>query len=154
MKTLGDKGNTLTNDQGATTAYSNTGLEAGKQYTYKMRAFSIPEDGVKVYGAYSDAYTVAVKPEAPELTVSSPNDERAALEWNAVNGAAGYQIWMAESEDGEYKIVKSVTDGSTSYTKTGLSSGKTYYFKVRAYAEVDGRKCFSAFTDIESVTVK
>ena len=154
VKTLGDKGNTLTNDQGATIAYSNTGLEAGKQYTYKMRAFSIPEDGVKVYGAYSDAYTVAVKPETPKATVTSTKAGRAELSWNAVNGAAGYQIWMAESQNGEYKIVKSVTDGSTAYNKTGLSSGKTYYFKVRAYAEVDGRKCFSAFTDIKNVRVR
>ena len=154
VKTLGDKGNTLTNDQGATIAYSNTGLEAGKQYTYKMRAFAIPEDGVKVFGAYSDAYTVAVKPETPKATVTSTKAGRAELSWNAVNGAAGYQIWMAESQNGEYKIVKSVTDGSTAYNKTGLSSGKTYYFKVRAYAEVDGRKCFSAFTDIKNVRVR
>ncbi|MBQ5711015.1 MAG: hypothetical protein IIV61_00220, partial [Oscillospiraceae bacterium] len=38
VKTLGDRGNTLTNDQGDVTAYSNTGLTAGGKYTYKMRA--------------------------------------------------------------------------------------------------------------------
>ncbi|MGN0294240.1 MAG: hypothetical protein ACI4D3_09590 [Lachnospiraceae bacterium] len=33
VKTLGDKGNELTDNQGATTAYSNTGLDSGKTYT-------------------------------------------------------------------------------------------------------------------------
>ena len=154
IKTLGDKGNSLTNDQGATTAYSNTGLEAGKQYTYRMRAFAIPEDGVKVFGAYSDEFTVAVMPEAPEVSATSPKPGRAELSWEAVNGAAGYQIWMAESGNGEYKIIKSVTDGSTAYTKYDLTSGKTYYFKVRAYVEVKDKKTFGAYSDIQSVTVK
>ena len=154
VKTLGDKGNELTNNQGATTAYSNTGLTAGENYTYKMRAFMITEDGRKVFGAYSDEYTVAAMPDAPVVTGTSPKATRAQLTWDALNGAAGYQIWMAEAEDGEYKIVKSVTDGSTTYTKYDLTSGKTYYFKVRAYTEVEGKKTFGAYSEIVSVDVQ
>ena len=45
VKTLGDRDNKLVDNQGKTTAYSNTGLEAGKTYTYKMRAFAIVEEG-------------------------------------------------------------------------------------------------------------
>ena len=154
VKTLGDKGNTLTNNQGATTAYSNVDLEAGKTYTYKMRAFRITEDGRKVFGTYSDEFTVAVMPETPVVTATSPKAERVQLTWAAVNGAAGYQIWMAD-ENGNYKIVKSLTDGTvTSYTKYDLTSGQTYSFKVRAYTEVDGKKTFGAYTDVLTVTVK
>ena len=154
VKTLGDKGNELTDNQGATTAYSNTGLTAGETYTYKMRAFMITEDGRKVFGAYSDEYAVAVMPETPVVTGTSPTATRAQLTWDALNGAAGYQIWMAEAEDGEYKIVKSITDGSTTYTKYDLTSGKTYYFKVRAYTEVEGKKTFGAYSEVLGVTVK
>ena len=156
VKTLGDKGNTLTDNQGGTTAYSNTGLEAGKTYTYKMRAFAIVEDGVKVFGAYSDPFTVAVMPEAPAMTATAGSRKgRAELSWNAVNGAAGYQVWMSESVNGGYTLVKSITDGATtSYTKYDLTSGKTYYFKVRAYTEVDGKKTFGIYSDAKGVTVK
>ena len=154
VKTLGDKGNTLTNDQGGTTAYSNTGLTAGKTYTYKMRAFRITDDGRKVFGAYSDEYTVAVMPETPTLTVTSPKAGRAKLSWNALNGAAGYQVWMSESPDTGFSIAKSVTDGSTTYTKYGLESGKTYYFKIRAYVEVDGKKTFGAYSQTIAVTIQ
>ena len=154
VKTLGDRGNELTDNQGATTAYSNTGLTAGETYTYKMRAFMITEDGKKVFGAYSDEYSVAVMPEVTEMTLSSVKAGRAQIEWTAVNGAAGYQIWMADAEDGEYKIVKSITDGSTSYTKYDLESGNTYFFKIRAYSEVDGRKTFGAYTEVGSVVIQ
>ena len=158
VKTLGDKGNELTDNQGATTAYSNTGLEAGKTYTYKMRAFMITTDvdgnAKKVFGAYSDEYTVAVMPETPVVTGASNKETRATLTWDALNGAAGYQIWMSETADGEYSIVKSITDGTTTYTKYDLTSGKTYYFKVRAYVEVEGKKTFGAHSEVVSVTVK
>ena len=154
VKTIGDKGTVLTQDMGSTTAYSNTGLTAGDTYTYKMRAFRITEDGRRVFGAYSDEITVAVMPDAPVITGSSTKATRAQISWEAVNGAAGYQIWMADAS-GEYKIVKSLTDGTiTSYTKYDLTSGETYTFKVRAYTEVDGKKTFGAYSNELAITVK
>ena len=152
-KTIGDRGMELTNNQGSTTAYSNVGLEAGKAYTYKMRAFCITEDGRKIFGAYSDEFTVAVMPEAPAITGTSPKAERAQISWDAINGAAGYQVWMSEA-GGAYKIVKSVTDGSTSATIYSLTSGTTYTFKVRAYTDVAGKKTFGAYSNELAITVK
>ncbi|MBR2422290.1 MAG: leucine-rich repeat protein [Oscillospiraceae bacterium] len=152
IKTLGDKDNVLTNNQGATTAYSNTGLTAGDNYTYRMRAFRITEDGKKVFGAYSDEFTVAVMPEAPVVTAASPKEGRVQLYWEAINGAAGYQVWM--QENGSWSIVKSVTDGSTTYTKTGLTAGTEYRFKIRAYTEVNGKKTFGDYSATVSSTAQ
>ena len=153
VKTLGDKGNELTNNQGATTAYSNTGLEAGATYTYKMRAFRITDDGRKVFGAYSDECVVATMPAAPTAQVESTKAGRATISWDVLN-AAGYQIWMAEG-NGEFKIVKSLTDNTVStYTKSDLTSGETYSFKVRAYSEVEGKKTFGAYSEVVTVTVQ
>ena len=153
VKTLGDRGNTLTSDKGSVSGYTNNGLASGVTYTYKMRAFKI-ENGKKVFGVYSDEISVAVKPQATTIAVTTPKAGRAQVSWDAVNGAAGYQIWMADAADGTYKIVKTITNGTTSYTKYDLTSGQTYYFKVRAYAEVNGHKSFSAYSDVASVTVK
>ena len=153
VKTLGDKGNTLTNNQGATTAYSNTGLEAGETYTYKMRAFRITEDGRKVFGTYSDECVVATMPAIPTVEAESVKAGRVNISWDVLN-AAGYQIWMADA-NGEYKIVKSITDNTVNtYTKYDLTSGETYSFKVRAYSEVEGKKTFGGYREVVTVTVK
>lgn len=155
IRTLGDRGNVLTNDQGSTTAYSNVGLEAGKIYTYKMRAFMITGDGGKVFGAYSDEYQVAVQPDTPTIQVSSPRADRAFIDWNAVDGATGYQIWMSTEQDGSYRIVKTINDGDISeYTKRELESGETYYFKVRAFIKIDDRTTFGEYSDIVPVTIQ
>ena len=118
-----------------------------------MRAFRITEDGRKIYGTYSDEFTVAVMPETPVVTVTSPKAERVQLTWDAVNGAAGYQVWMAD-ENGNYSIAKSIKDASTSTTIYGLTSGQEYSFKVRAYTDVDGKMTFGAYTDVLTVTVQ
>ena len=153
-KTIGDKGSVLTSDMGDVTAYTNTGLTAGETYTYKMRAFTILSDGRKIYGTYSDVYSVAVQPATPSVTVATPKAGRVQITWDAVNGAEGYQIWMADSANGQYQIVKTVTDGNNAYTKSDLASGKTYYFKMRAYATADNGMSFSAYSDMKSITAK
>ena len=153
IKTLGDRGSVLTNNQGGTTHYTSNGLKAGKTYTYKIRAFMITDDGRKIFGTFSDTYAVAVMPESTVMTATSPKAGRAQISWNAVSGAAGYQVWMAEG-NGAYKIAKSVTDGATAATLYGLSSGTKYSFKVRAYTEVDGKMTFGAYSSAVSVAIQ
>lgn len=60
VKTIGDIGDQLTNDQGATTSYSNTDLIPGESYTYMVRAFKITQDGRKIFGDYSEPVTITV----------------------------------------------------------------------------------------------
>lgn len=154
VKTLGDRGNTLTDDQGDVTAYSNTGLTAGSIYTYKMRAFSI-FDGQKIYGAFSDEFRVAVMPETTVLTVSSAKTDRVTLSWDPVDGASGYQIWRAESGSDVYSIAKTISSGDiTSYINSDLTSGTTYQYKIRAFVEVDGRYTFGAYSEVQTVQTK
>ena len=152
IKTLGDRDNVLTNNQGGTTAYSNCDLLPGQKYVYKMRAFRITEDGRKIFGAYSDEYTVATKPEAPTLTIAALSG-KAQLSWEAVNGADGYHIWMSTQPDTGFTITKTLTGEETDYTKYGLESGTTYYFKLRCFAEVDGKKTFGDYSETLSVTI-
>ena len=154
VKTLGDRGNVQTEDQGAVSAYSNTGLTAGETYTYRIRAFAFV-NGEKVFGVYSDEISVTVMPEKPILTVSSPKDGRVLLDWNAVNGAEGYQIWRAESGTGNYAIAKTMKEGGiTTYTNTGLAGGKVYDYKIRAYTEKDGKTTFGEYSAVQSIRVK
>lgn len=155
IKTIGDKGSTLTSDQGHVTSYSNTGLTSGTKYTYKIRAFYIHEDGRRVYGTYSDEITLAALPEAPSLSGSNAQPQRANLSWDTVSGADGYQIWMTDALENPVKIVKTVTGGDiTTYTKRDLTSGTTYYFKMRAYIMIDGKQVFGDFSQMIALKAK
>ena len=98
---------------------------------------------------------VAVAPDSPVLTVSSDKSGYANLKWDKVNGAVGYQIWRSDSENGTYSLVKSIVDGDmTAYINRGLNSGQTFFYKLRAYSEAEGKKTFSLYSDVQHIRIK
>ena len=136
------------------TSYVHTGVTTGKVYTYYVRAYR-NIDGAKVYGAYSDGKSGKAVPKKAVIAKATAGDGKVTLNWNKVNGASGYRIYYKTSEDGEWHYVTQIGKGSTtSYTNTGLKSGHTYYYTMRAYRTVDGEKVFGSYSDWVNVTVK
>jgi hypothetical protein len=68
-----------------------------------------------------------------------------------VDGASGYRVFRATSKDGSYTRIKSISGGSTvTISDTSATSGKTYYYKVRAYRTIDNKDVLSEFSEIKS----
>ena len=131
------------------TSYTNTAyLENGTTYYYRVRALN--SSGVA--GAYSSVVYVTYKQTLSAPTVTGGNDAqgRPTLKWNAVTGAAKYEVYRARSRSGEYIKYSTVT--GTSYTNTSyIEDGNTYYYKVRALKS-DGTA--GAWSSIVSVTYR
>ena len=131
------------------TSYTNTSyIENGNTYYYKVRAL----DANGTAGAWSSVVSVTYKQTLPAPTVTGGNDSqgRPTLKWNAVSGAAKYEVYRARSKDGDYIKYSSVT--GTSYTNTSyIESGNTYYYKVRA---LDANGTAGAWSSVVSVTYK
>lgn len=88
-------------------------------------------------------------------SVVNSSARKATLTWKKVIGANGYEIYQADSENGTYTRVKTVTSGSIlNFTKENLESKKTYYYKMRAYKTVDGSKKYGTYSAIKNVTMK
>ena len=87
---------------------------------------------------------------APTVTGGNDSQGRPTLKWNAVTGAAKYEVYRARSKDGDYIKYSTVT--GTSYTNTSyLANGTTYYYKVRALGS-DGS--YGPYSTPVSVTYK
>ncbi len=131
------------------TSYTNTSyIEDGNTYYYKVRAL----DANGTAGAWSSVVSVTYKQTLSAPTVTGGNDAqgRPTLTWNAVSGAAKYEVYRAHSKDGDYIKYSTVT--GTSYTNTSyIENGNTYYYKVRALKS-DGTA--GAWSSIVSVTYK
>ena len=74
---------------------------------------------------------------------------KAKLSWKAVSGATGYEVYQYNTKTKKYE--KAATVKTTSYTKSGLATGTSYKFKVRAYKTVSGKNIYSAYTSVVSV---
>ena len=131
------------------TSYTNTSyIESGSTYYYKVRAL----DANGTAGAWSSIVSVTYKQTLSAPTVTGGNDSqgRPTLKWNAVTGAAKYEVYRARSKDGDY--IKYSTTTGTSYTNISyIENGNTYYYKVRALKS-DGTA--GAWSSVVSVTYK
>jgi len=133
------------------TSFTNTGLTAGKTYYYKVRAYKTI-DGKKVYGAYSKIVSVKPKPlKVTGVKATKVKSGQAKISWSKQANVSGYQIVRATSKNGTYKSVGTTT--KLTFKNTKLTAGKTYYYKVRAYKTVDGKKVYGAYSSIKSVKV-
>ncbi len=71
-------------------------------------------------------------PNAPaDLRVTSEGNAEASLAWNAVPGAAAYDLYRSPLSGGGWVKVGAGLAG-TSYTDDGLTNGRTYYYVVTA----------------------
>ena len=95
-------------------------------------------------------YKASSGPAAPTVTGGNDSQGRPTLKWNAVSGAAKYEVYRARSKDGDY--IKYATVTGTSYTNTSyIENGNTYYYKVRALKS-DGS--YGPYSSVVSVTYR
>ena len=131
------------------TSYTNTSyIENGNTYYYKVRA--LKSDGTA--GAWSSVVSVTYKQtlSAPAVTGGNDAQGRPTLTWKAVSGAAKYEVYRARSKDGTY--TKYSTTTGTAYTNSSyLTSGTTYYYKVRA---LDANGNAGPYSAVVSVTCR
>ena len=131
------------------TSYNVKNLASGKTYWFAVKAYK-NVNGKEVSSVSYDTYKTTTKPAKVDFTLTSGSG-KATLKWNNVSGATGYIVYYKTSAKGSWQKLK--TTKSTSFSKTGLSKGKTYYFTVKAYKNYNGVTYNGAYTE-KSVKIK
>ncbi|HKM28385.1 MAG TPA: fibronectin type III domain-containing protein [Anaerovoracaceae bacterium] len=98
--------------------------------------------------------TVAFAVSRPgRVTISSlaqVSSTSARVKWKAVSGAKGYEVWRKSNTASKYTRVRVTT--ARSCLNTGMITGKTYYYKVRAYKLSGSKKIYSkSYSVIKSI---
>ena len=103
-----------------------------------------------------DSNVLGVKTElpAPSVTLKKKSKTKLGVTWKKVAGASGYQVQYSLKKKSGYRSAYVKKAKATSYTKSGLNKGKTYYVKVRAYRTVKGKKIAGAFSKVKSIKMK
>lgn len=94
-----------------------------------------------------------LKTSAPPAAVKSLKAKVASynsvkLTWAKATGVSGYKVYRAMSKSGKYTRVVRTT--STSYTNKSLTTGSTYYYKVRAYMIYNGQEIMGNYSSVAS----
>ena len=83
------------------------------------------------------------------MRAQATSNSYARVYWNEVPGATAYEVYRSTSLNGTYTLLGSVNDLSRSCGN--LTSGKKYYFKVRAYVSIQGQNYYGSFSTPVSV---
>ncbi len=130
------------------TSYKDKNLDTGKTYYYRIKA-KYNDSKMFSYSSVVSAKLILMK---PVLKINNSKVKKLVLSWKAIPGANGYEVYRATSSSGSYKKIKTLT--ATSFTNTKLKSKKKYYYKVRAYRTVNGKKVYSSYSKIIGKVVK
>ncbi|MFM8303934.1 MAG: fibronectin type III domain-containing protein, partial [Actinomycetota bacterium] len=113
--------------------YSVTGLVPGTTYWFQVRAANAA--GAADWGPVTPVSAVPfTTPATIESVTATPSSTQLTWSWSAPSDGGSpittYDVQFSTSPTMTSPITDSTT--STTYTRTGLSNGTTYYFQVRA----------------------
>lgn len=134
------------------TEYTVNGLKPGTSYKFRVRAYKTIDEK-QCFGEYSNKLKTSTKPKTPSILKLKAGKNQAKITYKKIEGATGYQIAYSTNENFE-NVIKTTRKSATTTTIKGLERGKTYYFKVRTYRTVDGRKVYSSYSQVNKIKVK
>ena len=93
--------------------------------------------------------------EAPAIKLAR-GTSKAVVTWNLLDGADGYEIYMATGEKNtNFKKVGTVNASTKTFTKTGLTKNQYYNFKVRGFIKCsDGSCVYGNFSDVKYIIAR
>ena len=133
----GDESYVTAKSSTTSTTFTDTGLEKGQRYYYKVTAYngSTKLDTSESVGVYT-------KFSSP--TVVAESNSKLKISWGSVAKAENYTIMRRESGAEEYEEIKTVA--GTTYTDTGLSPATQYHYWIKANCVVDGEDIIAKST--------
>ena len=125
-----------------------------RSYHYSLQSF---KKGVEkeLYGNFSQEYHCIHLDCGRVLEAKSSLGKRVNLSLRLVAGADGYIIERSESKDGEYTQVGKLDSGlSLRFIDKAPKALKTYYYRCKAFKEVEGQIFESVASAPKTVRVK
>ncbi|MGN1165372.1 MAG: hypothetical protein ACI4S2_02955 [Lachnospiraceae bacterium] len=131
---------------GNTTSYTHLyGPSEGQTYYYGVQAFRKNTVFGEIYNqedATGFKVTVPNLPTSSNANVKNVSGKAIQVSWNVSGEANGYYIYR-KANGGSYKLVKTITAGSTlQWIDTSVKKGTYYTYRIVPYAVCDNQKYF------------
>ncbi|MCP1674569.1 fibronectin type 3 domain-containing protein [Natronocella acetinitrilica] len=132
----------------STTSLSDSAIDRGNNYTYRVRAENV--DAVSAYRSAADVRFPLLAPAVPGgLTATTTHPDHVALAWSAASGATGYRI-QRRTSGGSWSAIAS--SANTTHLDTSAIAGTAYEYRVRA-ENVDANSAYGQAVGGERLAV-
>jgi pectate lyase/fibronectin type 3 domain-containing protein len=133
------------------TSYTNTGLTNGTTYYYVVSAVNSVGQSANSSQVSATPAASGGAPAAPSNLVATGASRSIVLTWNDnSSNETGFQIERSTSATGSFSLKATVGANVKTWTNTGLTTGKAYWYRVRAI-NASGN---SAYSNVATATAK
>jgi hypothetical protein len=112
------------------TSFTDTGVTNGIRYFYVVSAVNSAGESANSLEVNGTPSAVITPPAAPTGLQATGGDTQVSLNWTASAGATSYHVKLGTMSRGPFTQIDA--PAVTSFTDTGLTNGKTYYYVVSA----------------------
>lgn len=126
--------------------YTDSKASVNKEYYYVVRPYNSVKEGTDSSSVY-----LSTKVNVPSISVSNDTTGTLSIYTSRSSNTNGYELYRATSETGKFTTIKS--SAYSYYYDSGLTVGKTYYYKARSFSIINGKKYYSDYTDVRGATV-
>ena len=122
--------------------YVNKKLKYGKTYYYKVISYD------QSSSITSNIVSKKVIPnKVDNLRIINVDKNNIKIGWNK-NSVSGYEIYRSTNNK-KWSRIKTISKNSTiTFNDKKLKTNKTYYYKLRSYVKVNGRKVYSLYSNV------
>ncbi len=126
-------------------SYADSTVTNGTKYYYKVAA--VNAGGTSAFSNEASATPTVSTPAAPTGLTATAGNAEVTLAWTASSGATSYNVYRGSAAGSEHATPVATGITTTSYTNTGLTNGKTYFYQSvrsefrRRQRAVDGSQC-------------
>ena len=128
-------------------------LTDGAKYCFRIYPYVKVNGRIYKDGSYRTSSYVYTLKKLNNPSVSKSAKLYVKVSWNNIYGESGYQIARSKSSNRNFSVVKTVSykyKSATVKTKRGTS----YYYRVRAYKTVNGKKIYGPWSSVKKYTLK
>ncbi len=137
-----------------TNSYKDKKLSKAKTYYYRVVPY-LKVNGKEYNGGNSNTSSVKTFTDAKISNVQLKTEAGSTIAYvswtKSLGNIDGYEICRATSKNGKYKKVKTVSSGSSSYKDKKLSKAKKYYYKIRGYKKINGKKNYTKYSNVKGI---
>ena len=126
--------------------FTNKGLDLNKTYYYKVRACNKSS-----CSGFSKVVSKKVTMSTPTVKAKSTAKKQVTLTFGGDSASEVGYLYRSTKKNGKYTLVATLNEASFVDT---TKSKKTYYYKIRTAANVDGKLVYSPYSKVVSVKSK
>ncbi len=131
----------------ADSTFNYSGLKYGTKYYFRVFAFI---DGERYYSNVVSG--TPVPNQVKNLHIIEAKSKNIKIGYDKVN-VTGYEIQRStKATSGFKKVTLQTKNSKTTYNNKKLKNATTYYYRVRAYKTIKGKKIYGAWSDVVSAT--